>query len=256
MSAGRTTIRRWSGASGVLGRRFNPLTLSPALLLDSLTPNSLWQDTAGTTPAGIGDPVRQWSDLSGNGRHFTEPTTNPTLTANGITFDGVDDGMQWIAGSSFSVPAQTTIAVARPRTGIAGFARLFTQTLGAVDDTLSFKYIPLVLNGTSTQIGAELQSVGGTLSPVSIIANTRSVFTSRHTGTAHTTFINQTSGTPHVHNLTAVTRDRWAIGKRYNASGGVGAWDITFVATWLRALSDDELNLMRSYLYGRFAVTP
>lgn len=57
-----------------------------------------FQDAAGTTPAGAGDPVGRITDLSGNGNHATQSTSasRPTLqqTADGLwylDFDGVDD---------------------------------------------------------------------------------------------------------------------------------------------------------------------
>lgn len=89
LSLGR---RRWSPAalfaSGEAGAWYVP------------GPTTCFTDTAGTTPAGIGDSVARINDLSGNGNHATRATVaaRPTLqqTAGGLwylDFDGIDDSM-------------------------------------------------------------------------------------------------------------------------------------------------------------------
>lgn len=69
------------------------------ILLD-LSPTTVFQDSAMTTPAESGDPVGAVVDVSGNGFHLTQATSlaKPTLQqdANGkyyLAFDGVDDIM-------------------------------------------------------------------------------------------------------------------------------------------------------------------
>lgn len=61
-------------------------------------PAFCWQDVAGTVPAGVGDPVGRWDDVSGRGLPFTQATATarPTLQqdADGrymLSGDGVDD---------------------------------------------------------------------------------------------------------------------------------------------------------------------
>ncbi|GAA6201051.1 hypothetical protein [Aquicoccus sp. SU-CL01552] len=72
-------------------------------------PTTCFQDAAGTTPAGDGDPVGYLADLSGNGNHATQSTSaaRPTLAQDAgggwyLDFDGVDDwldtGVSAIAG--------------------------------------------------------------------------------------------------------------------------------------------------------------
>ncbi len=65
--------------------------------------STVWQDAAGTIPAGDGDPVGRLDDKSGNGWHFTSTgAARPTL---------VQDGAQWYlksaAGQSMSVASST-----------------------------------------------------------------------------------------------------------------------------------------------------
>ena len=85
-------------------RTFSPAALfaasEPGVWLDPSDPATLFTDTAGTTQAGIGDPVALVLDKSGNGNHATQPTlaSRPILReANGLRyleFDGVDDYLQ------------------------------------------------------------------------------------------------------------------------------------------------------------------
>ncbi|MBC7156675.1 MAG: hypothetical protein H5U20_04065 [Rhodobacteraceae bacterium] len=78
--------------------------------------SSLWQDTAGTVPAVVGQAVARIDDLSGNGNHATQATVakQPILrTAGGLLyldFDGIDDAMQtgvvsWGGATAVSVLA-------------------------------------------------------------------------------------------------------------------------------------------------------
>lgn len=75
---------------------------------------SLWQDTAGTTAAGVGDPLGRIDDQSGNGNHLLQGTTaaKPTLQNDGANnyayLDGVDDVMS----ASVSVGHPLTVAAA------------------------------------------------------------------------------------------------------------------------------------------------
>lgn len=68
--------------------------------LDPSDATTLWQDSDGTTPAGVGDPVGRITDRSGNGNHATQATTSskPTLRESGglryLEFDGVDDFLE------------------------------------------------------------------------------------------------------------------------------------------------------------------
>jgi hypothetical protein len=61
---------------------------------------TLFQDTGGTTPAGVGDPVGKMLDLSGNGYHLIQATSTarPILRQDGagkyyLEADPVDDKM-------------------------------------------------------------------------------------------------------------------------------------------------------------------
>lgn len=78
-------------------------------------PDYCFQNSDGTTAAGVGDPVGYVTDRSGNGNHLTQGTTasKPTLRQTGgglyyLEFDGIDDGLNtpsinWGVGSAMDV---------------------------------------------------------------------------------------------------------------------------------------------------------
>jgi hypothetical protein len=71
---------------------------------------------AGVTPAVADDPVQQWNDLSGNGRHFTQATANarPIYKTNvlagfpglrfGLSLGGLDNAESMVTGLLLSRP--------------------------------------------------------------------------------------------------------------------------------------------------------
>jgi len=82
------------------GGGFNPLSLSPFVMLDFTDITTLWQDAAKTVAvAANNDPVGGIDDLSGNGTVINQVTSikRPLYKTNmlnglpGIQFDGVDD---------------------------------------------------------------------------------------------------------------------------------------------------------------------
>lgn len=92
-----------------------PSALAPDLWL-SWYDSPLSQDSAATTPATAAtDPVGHWYDLSGNGRHFSQPTSarRPTLTVvDGKlvpVFDGIDDLLDLAYESIFTTAPFTWV---------------------------------------------------------------------------------------------------------------------------------------------------
>lgn len=80
-------------ASGEQGAWYDPSDLS-----------TMYQDSAGTTPAAVGQPVGRINDKSGRGNHATQATaaSRPTLNGDGgyysNEFDGVDDHLTCASG--------------------------------------------------------------------------------------------------------------------------------------------------------------
>jgi hypothetical protein len=79
--------------------------------------SSQWQDSAGTTPAEVGQGVGKMDDLGGGGFHVTQSTSGsrPTLRNSGalywLEFDAVDDLLAGVA-SSYSLGATHYLATA------------------------------------------------------------------------------------------------------------------------------------------------
>lgn len=95
---------------GPLATSFDPATLfassEQGAWWDPSDLSTMSQDSAGTTPASVGQPVGRITDKSGRGNHFTQPTTSfkPILRNSGslywLEFDGFDDHL--ICSGSFA----------------------------------------------------------------------------------------------------------------------------------------------------------
>jgi hypothetical protein len=112
---------------GMFARAFSPLDISGlALWLDASDSTTLFQDSAGTTPAvANNDPVGLWKDKSGNARNASQATSanKPALLLNqfngrpAVKADGSDDLLSFtsfVTGAAFTlyiVAAPNTINV-------------------------------------------------------------------------------------------------------------------------------------------------
>jgi len=104
-------------------RRFNPLSLSPALWLDASDSSTLFDATSGGSLVAADGGVARIEDKSGNFRHFTQSssTSRPlrrVSVQNGrdaVEFDGSNDIMFMSAGLDIfqNVPGITWLAVVK-----------------------------------------------------------------------------------------------------------------------------------------------
>lgn len=115
-------------AAGEQGAWYDPSDLS-----------SMYQDSAGTTAAVVGQPVGKILDKSGRGNHATQATSasRPTLQqdASGyyyLSFDGFDDGMA-TAAINFSATDKMTVwaGVNKQSDAAVGLVAEFTADLTA-----------------------------------------------------------------------------------------------------------------------------
>ena len=96
---------------------------------------SLFQDSAGTIPAGVGDPIGRIEDRSGRGNHATQSAaaSRPILRRDAIgslylEFDGIDDFLL----HPFGIGAgDVTLSAAAQRTGGSDIQGLFSATPAA-----------------------------------------------------------------------------------------------------------------------------
>lgn len=66
--------------------------------------SSIYQEHTATTPSGVGDPVGYIEDLTTNGIDGVQvvASARPTLTATGVSFDGVDDNLDFTMPTDFT----------------------------------------------------------------------------------------------------------------------------------------------------------
>lgn len=90
---------------------FATLGATNGAMYDATASASLWQDTAGTTPAALTDPIGRMNDLSGFGNHQLQATATarPIRAVGGASFDGIDDVM----AATLTVSTQTQHYFAR-----------------------------------------------------------------------------------------------------------------------------------------------
>lgn len=105
-----SALRRLSSSN--VGGSLDPRNVSGLVgWWDASASDSLFQNSDGTTAAAAnGDPIGYWSDLSGNGRHMTQTTSNlrPSVITSGINGRRCVS-VQSTANAGFSsVPAPTT----------------------------------------------------------------------------------------------------------------------------------------------------
>lgn len=125
---------------------FSPSDISGLRLwLDASDPASLFQDAAGSTPAGNGDPVGQWADKSGNGNNLTQGAASlqPTVAANGISLDGTEIMDASISHLSGDVDFSVIVVATRDASAAVDAGGLWGQpasTNGLLDRVVSFQH--------------------------------------------------------------------------------------------------------------------
>ncbi|WP_420004072.1 hypothetical protein [Arenibacterium sp. LLYu02] len=101
--------------------------------------STLFQNAAGTIPAGVGDPVRLMLDRSGNGRHLRAESdaARPVLQSSGglywLESDGVDDMMVADDGVMYSQTVYMALAY-RLLSFSANFPSILSHAQTAIGD--------------------------------------------------------------------------------------------------------------------------
>jgi hypothetical protein len=100
-------------------RRFNPLSLSPAIWLDASDASTLYDATTGGSLVAVDGEIARWEDKSGNSRHMTQTASasrplRKSALQNGkdvALFDGTNDFMLVDTGATISQPATVIAAL-------------------------------------------------------------------------------------------------------------------------------------------------
>lgn len=133
-----STTGLWSGGLGLdsaLGG-FTPLSLFSAgeqgVWYDPSDISTVWQDSAGTVPGAVGQPVGKLIDKSGRGNHATQAVaaSRPILRQSGalyyLEFDGVDDCL--VTGTVASGSSDKVSVFAGVRTATAGVQGIIAES--------------------------------------------------------------------------------------------------------------------------------
>lgn len=222
------------------------------LWLDASDASTLFQDSAGTTPAAAdNDVVGYWGDKSGNGYHAAQGTTanKPLLklaTKNNLPvvyFDGLND---WLSASidinPGVAPELTVIALVTLRNSV-GVAALFGHDNGGYD---RFVWNSAISTGSGTATFPGFP-VNGTYKILCVQWNqgvTNGTFVYLNGSKVYTTTATHGSGT------TSVGIGSIASGGPNQASQ-LNACEFLF---YNRMLTESELAAINSYLNAKWAV--
>jgi hypothetical protein len=178
-------------AAYVISVAFDPATLfaggEKGAWYDPSDLDTLWQDTAGTTPAVVGDPVGRIDDKSGNDYHLIQGTagSRPTLRQDGssnyyLENDGTADKM---ACSSFTLTGADIYAIAGWKSPAAATAYERIYSLAATSSGLDYNdwaHIALMLRNAgaaswnsfrATEVGAAVSLANDTLGVIETASN-------------------------------------------------------------------------------------
>ncbi|WP_027714898.1 hypothetical protein [Desulfuromonas sp. TF] len=217
-------------ASGEQGVWYDPSDLS-----------TLFQDAAGTTPAGVGDPVGLMLDKSGNGNHASQETSSkkPILRLSGgliyLEFDGVDD---FLFASSMAASGSAAMFAAIQTTDSLWM-------LASREDTTAQPWLFICQAGDS---GLIFRGAGGSpaayVNRVVVSPATRGAFHDAVIGVAAKIV---TSPSLDLSSLTSMKFSGYSAG--YDLGGKLYGLAIT------EALASEQLGTMEAYLAQKAGVT-
>ena len=235
--------RSWSGtslfANGEQGALYLP------------GPDTCFQDAAGSTPAGDGDPVGYLSDLSGNGNHATQSTSaaRPTLVQDGggnwyLDFDGVDDCLS----HPLSVSGPLSLAAAARRTGGSGRGQIYAAAGPSTPLTALLWGLTNSGPNWGTYAGSERNS------GVSLLDNTAVIVNIGASSTSQKLYTNGEFNAEYSPAYAGDTNDRRFIGKE-NSIGRYYMGYVYWIVSVGRALTDTERSATEQYLANLSGVT-
>ena len=243
-------------------RMFNPSKIADMVgWWDASDWDTLFDSTTGGNYVTTnGSAVKRLEDKSGNGRHFIEATSAPTLSIgqknnrNSLNFATNKFLTAAISGVTFT--AQTVFVVFQFNNPRIGFGRVFTQqATGFFDYTGTSHYIPICLNGTVD--GIISYAGDGSRSNVSATIPNWYIARARHSGSSLTVKLNATEGTAFSHTLNRVFNN-FRLGATIISNLSVDASFLnSFISeciVYSRSLTDLESDQVTSYLNSKYAI--
>lgn len=231
---------------------FSPLSIPGlALWLDASDSATLFQDSAGTTPATAdNDVVGRMNDKSGGGRHFTQATTpnKPILklaTKSGrsvLRFDGTDDYLQSSVTNILNLASVVTLlAVAYPT----------SISVKAIFSQIGSSAVAYTNNASFAFEGGAILFSDSTAAPL----NTWRVFGVQRAGANAGETRLYVNGVQNDNGVAFPNRDT-TYESQLGANGGVIPWagDIAEALVYHAVLSSDELTQVNAYLNAKWGV--
>lgn len=131
-------------------------------------PGYCWQDTAGTVPANVNDPVGRLDDISGSGNHILQATATarPTLLQVGTRYclgsDVVDDFLASAASLTFGPSSYFAVAGAKGSSpeGLFMVGSALTNRVGLLNVGSAGRFMPYMrVAGSVLSSGAGVVNV-------------------------------------------------------------------------------------------------
>jgi hypothetical protein len=245
---------RWGMGLGLTrprGTSFSPLSLftggAQGVWYDPSDISSMFQDSAGTTPAAVDSPVGKINDKSGNGNHAVQATAGarPLLKQDGsgkyyLLFDGVDDRI-----------ATPAIAITQPFDRISAIQQV-SWVNGSIIYGDSETTFGGLLQQTPTTPLIKIYSGTYVAPPDNLPVGTTGIVTERFNGASSKVAINAGAYTTGA--AGAAVPARLSIGAYVsgNSRSNVRMYGAVLIS---RALTDAEIASARSYLAGKAGVT-
>jgi len=216
--------------------------------------------TGGNYVTTNGSAVKRLEDKSGNGRHFIETTSAPTLSIgqknnlNSLNFATGKYLTAAISGITFT--AQTVFIVFQFNNPRIAFGRVFTQqATGSSDFNGTSHYIPILLN--SSVNGIVSYAGDGARSNVSASIPNWYIARARHSGSSLTVKLNATEGSAFSHTLNRAFNN-FRLGATILSTLGTDASLLnSFISeciVYSRSLTDLESDQVTSYLNSKYAI--
>jgi hypothetical protein len=216
--------------------------------------------TGGSAVTTDASAVARWEDQSGNGRHFTQATSNDrpmlktsTLNSNNIVrFDGSNDKLTSVAASNFvSASAHSVFVVGKAASVSTNAASAFQNSAFYGD---SSGYISIYLTSTSLMGAYNWDGNADTATRSYTIGN-NAIFYSQLSGGSIRARINGGTEASTVSGNTEVLTGTMQVGRQYNQNTYCLNGDIAEIIFYNVGLSSTNREKVEGYLAHKWGLT-